>query len=125
MKESTMIDEIANQDIENIAKGAKSSEEAMEVVKEIEKIISSNKHNILWLAYQKGQTFEIFKLNDNFINMVNKFRISKSTLIFKISIKKFLNKYPRIKKLPLSLHFLNNSFKIIKEIFRKNDCEFK
>ena len=120
-----MIDEIANQDIENIAKGAKSSEEAMEVVKEIEKIISSNKHNILWLAYQKGQTFEIFKLNDNFINMVNKFRISKSTLIFKISIKKFLNEYPRITKLSLSLHFLNNSFKIIKEIFHKNDCEFK
>ena len=120
-----MTDEIANQDIENTAKRAKSSEEAMEVVKEIEKIIRSNKCNILWLAYQQGRIFKIFKLNDNFINVVNIFRISKSTLVFKISIEKFLNRYPRIKKLSLSLHFLNNNFKIIKEIFHENASEFK
>ena len=44
-----MSDEIANQDIENV----KSSEEVMEVVKEMEKIIRSNKYSILWLAYQQ------------------------------------------------------------------------
>ena len=109
-----MTDEIANQDIENTAKRAKSSEEAMEVVKEIEKIIRSNKCNILWVAYQQGRIFEIFKLNDNFINVVNIFRISKSTLVFKISIEKFLNRHPRIKKLSLSLHF-----------FHENASEFK
>ena len=37
VKESTMSDEIANKDIENTAKNVKSSEEATEVVKEIEK----------------------------------------------------------------------------------------
>ena len=44
-----MSDEIANQDIENV----KSSEEVMEVVKEMKKIIRSNKYSILWLAYQQ------------------------------------------------------------------------
>ena len=39
IKESLMIDEIANQDIEHAAKIAKSSEEAMKVVKEMKKII--------------------------------------------------------------------------------------
>ena len=37
MKESIMSNEIANQNIENTAKTAKSSKKAMEVVKEIEK----------------------------------------------------------------------------------------
>ena len=36
-KESIMSNEIANQNIENTAKTAKSSKKAMEVVKEIEK----------------------------------------------------------------------------------------
>ena len=39
VKASIMIDGIANQDIENTAKNVKNSEEAMEVVKEMEKII--------------------------------------------------------------------------------------
>ena len=37
VKESTMSDEIANKYIENTAKNVKSSEEATEVVKEMEK----------------------------------------------------------------------------------------
>ena len=71
MKESIIIDEIANQDIENTTKNVKSSEEAAEVAKGMEKIIRSNKCIILWLAYQQGQIFERFKLNDKFINTVN------------------------------------------------------
>ena len=93
MKESIMIDEIFNQYIENTAKNVKSSEEAVEVINEIKKIIKNNKCSILWLAYQQGQIFERFKLNDNFINMVNRFGNSKSTMIFEISIVKFINKF--------------------------------
>lgn len=37
VKETIMSDKIANQDIENIAKNVKSSEEAMEIIKETEK----------------------------------------------------------------------------------------
>ena len=72
----------------------------------MEKIIKSNKCNNLWLASQQGQIFEKFKINDNFIDMVKKFGISKSTIVFKISIVKFVNKYPRMKKSALSLHVL-------------------
>ena len=43
--------------------------------------------------------------------MVNKFGISKSTIVFKISIAKFINKYPRTKKSSLSLDFLKNNYK--------------
>ena len=78
----------------------------------------------MWLAYQQGQIFETFQLKDNFIDMANKFGISKSTMVFKASILKFINKYPRMKRFSLSLHFWNNSFKIIKEICHENAGEF-
>ena len=73
IKESIMNKGIANQNIENTAKNSKSLEEAMEVVKEIEKIIRSNKCSILWLGYQQVPILERFKLNDYFMNMVNQF----------------------------------------------------
>ena len=107
-----MIEEIVNEDIERTAKSVKSSEEAVEAVNNMEKIIKSEKCNTLWLAYQQGQIFEKFKMNDNFIDMVKKIGISKSTILFKVSIIKFVNKYPRMKKSSLSLHFLKNNFKI-------------
>ena len=45
-------------------------------------------------------------------------------MAFKISIVKFLNKYPKMKK-SLSLHFLKINFKRIKEISHENAREFK
>ena len=49
IKESILIGEIANQDIENKAKNVKGLEEAVEVSNEVEKIIKSNKYFLLWL----------------------------------------------------------------------------
>ena len=71
-----MSNEIANQYIENAAKNVKSSQEAIEVVKGKERIIKSHMYSISWLFYQQVQIFERFKLNHNFMNMVNQFGIS-------------------------------------------------
>ena len=49
MKELIMIDEIFNQDIENTAENVKLSEEAVDVVNEMEKIIKTNKCAIVCL----------------------------------------------------------------------------
>ena len=84
----------------------KSPDEAVDVVNNVEKIIRSKKSNMSWLAYQQRQIFEKFKANENFIDMIKKLGISKSIILFKISIVKFVNKYPRMKKSSLSLHFL-------------------
>ena len=67
---------------------------------------------------------EKFKVNENFIDLVKEFGISKSTILFKISIVKFVNKYPRMKK-SLFLHFLKNNFRMIKDICHENASEFK
>ena len=86
-------------------KSVKSPGEAVEAVNNIEKIIRSSKCNILWLAYQQGQIFEKFKVNENFIDMVKEVGISKSTMIFKISILKFGNKWPKMKSRQILLIF--------------------
>ena len=87
-----MVDEIANADIEKTAKSVKSLEEIVEAFNYMEKVIENNKFNILWLAYQHGQIFEKLKMNKYFINMVKEVVISKSTILFKILIVKFINK---------------------------------
>ena len=123
--ESIMSDKNANTDIEELPRKVQNSKEAAEVVKEMEKIIKSNKCNILLLAYQQGKTFKKFKGNDKFINLVNQFGVSKSTMFFKIVIVRFLNNYHILKKSSLSLPFLKNNFKIIKDICRENSSEFE
>ena len=70
-------DEIANQDIENTVKNVKSSEE-VKVFKEMEKVIRSDKYNILSLVYQQVQIFERFKLNNKFMNQFGIYDVSNT-----------------------------------------------
>ena len=120
-----MIEEIVNEDLEKTAKSVKSSDEVVEAVNKMKKSITRSKFNILWFAYQHGQIFKKFKVNENFIAMVKKLGISQSAILFKISIVKFVNEYPRMKKSSLSLNFLKNNFKIMKEICHENASELK
>ena len=77
-----MIDETVNEGIVKTAKNVESSEEAVEAVNEMEKIIKSNKCNILWLAYLQGQILEKLKMNDTFINMAKNLGLVKNENVF-------------------------------------------
>ena len=66
-----MNDENVNKNIEESARKVNNSKEATDVVKEMRKIIKSNKCGILWLAYQQGNISGKFKANYIYINMVN------------------------------------------------------
>ena len=91
----------------------------------MEKIIRGKKSNILWIAYQQGQIFEKYKANENFTDTIKKLGTSKSSILFTISIVKFVNKCLRMKISKRLLHFLKNNFKIFKEICHENASEFK
>ena len=105
VKDSIMIEEIVNKDIEKTSICIKSPDEAVQAVNNMEKNIRTKKSNILCLVYQQDQIFEKFKVNESFIDMVKELRISKSTILFKISIVKSVSKYPRMKKSSLSPRF--------------------
>ena len=57
-KESIVVYEIFKYDIENTTKNVKSSEEAVEVVNEMEKIIKSKKSSICGLPTNKAKYFK-------------------------------------------------------------------
>ena len=57
--------------------------------------------------------------------MTKKRGISKSTILFKKSIVKIVNKYLRMKKSSTFSLSLNNNFKIIKQICHENATGFK
>ena len=121
-----MMEEIVNEDFEKISSNIKIPDEAViYVVSSMEKIIKSKKSNILWLAYQQGQIFKKFIPNENFLDIIKKLGIRKSTVLFKMFIVKPVNKYLRVKKSYLFLHFSKKNFRIIKENCHENASKFE
>ena len=94
--------------------------EAMEIIKECESIIRTNKKKIIGFAYEKGKIFKKFKEDTNFKNLVEEFGISKSTIIFKLNMVKLVDKYKQMLTSSVTLNFLKSYFKDIKSICKKN-----
>ena len=80
----------------------------------------------MWLAYYQGQIFQKFREKERFINdMVLKFHVSKSTIVFKIALKRLIDDFPKIKNSSLSLHYFLKNLKLIKEVCKENASEFE
>ena len=77
----------------------------------------NKKSDIVWLAYHQGKIFQKFKLKERFVNdMVSKFKVSKSTIVFKIALSKLIDEYPKIKDSSLPLHYFKEHLKSIKSV---------
>ena len=117
--ENTDIEEMANNCME-------SQEDAAKVIHEFEEIIKNKKSDIVWLAYYQGKIFQKFRSKERFVNdVVTKFKVSKSTIVFKIALCKLIDEYPKIKNSSLSLHYFKKHLKLIKEVCKENASEFK
>ena len=88
-------------------------EEAVSIVRAYEDIIKTKK-NIICVVYRQGLIFKRFKEKDNLVRIIKEFGISKSNMIFKINIVKLVDKYPKLKRLLLSMHSMKNYFRRIK-----------
>ena len=87
--------------------GCRTNEDAVKAIQEFEQIIQNKKSDIVWLAYYQGQIFQKFRERERFVSdMVLKFNVSKSTVVFKIALKKLIDNFPRIKNSWLSLHYI-------------------
>ena len=86
--------------------GCRTNEDAVKAIQEFEQIIQNKKSDIVWLAYYHGQIFQKFREREQFASdLVLKFNVSKSTIAFKIALKKLIDDFPRIKNSSLSLHY--------------------
>ena len=81
--------------------------------------------NILILAYHQGVIFKKFEENSKLTGTVANLKIGKATINFKIGIIKFIDDYPKMRKSSVSLHFLKNNFRIIKEVCKEHTSEFQ
>ena len=123
--ESIMSEEVDNEGIEDLSRNVDSPDDAAKLVRRIERIMKSKNNNILILAYHQGLIFRKFKENIKFAGAVSNLKTSKATINFKIGIIKFLDDYPNMRKSSVSLHFLKNIVKTIKEVCREHASEFQ
>ena len=90
------------------------------------KLLGTIKSDIVWLAYHQGKIFQKFRSKERFVSdMVSKFKVSKSTTVFKIALKKLIDDYPKIKNAPLSLHHFKKHLKLITEVCKENASKFE
>ena len=103
-----------------------SEEDPANVIHEFEEIIKNKKSDIVWLAYYQGKIFQKFTSKERFVNdVVTKFKLSKSMIVFKIPLTKLIDKYPKIKNSSLSLQYFKKHLTLIKELYKESASEFK
>ena len=76
------------------------------------------------LAYHQGIIFRKFKESNKFMRAATEFKISKNTINFKIDIVNFLDKHLKMQISGISLFYLKNNFRIIKDVCREH-AEFQ
>ena len=94
-----MSEEVDSKGVEDLSKKVDDPDDAVELIGRIERIMKSKKINILMLAYHQGITFKKYKENSKFMIAVTDFKISKTTINFKIDIIKLIDDYLRCKNL--------------------------
>ena len=100
------------------------SEDAADFIKKYEKILRTKRKGIISVAYHQGKVFSRFQEKERFLRLVADFGVHKGTIIFKINVFRLLDKCPGLKKSSVTLSFMKNYFKDIKQIC-KMSSEFK
>ena len=125
LRESFLSEEIESKVVEKLSKTVDNPDDAAELIKKIDKIIKIKKNNILTLAYHQGIIFRKFKINNRFTSAVTEFKVSKTIINFKIDIVKFIDKYLKMRISCISLFYLKNNFRVIKEVGQEHAREFQ
>ena len=79
-----------------------------------------------WTESKEDPAKLIYKFEERFANdVVIKFKVSKSTIEFKIALCRLIDEYPKIKNSLLSLHCFKKYLKLVKEVCKESVSEFK
>ena len=125
MESITINNTIEIDEINKRADKVEKPEDAANIIKEYEEILCAKRKGIIAVAFYQGKIFKRFKEKEKFIQMVGKLKIHKSAITFKINLFKLIEKHPKLLKSSVSLTFLKNYFKDIKQICKENSSEFE
>ena len=98
--------------INELAKNVDNPDDAAGLIKKMDNMIKSKKNNSS-------------KTNNKFKSAVRAFKISKTTISFKIDIVKFIDMYPKMQTSWISLYHLKNNFRVIKEVCQEHASDFQ
>ena len=116
-----LIDSLVNNDTSEMeelnekADKVEKPEDAPTNIKEYEDLIRTKK-GILSIPYHQEKVFSHFCKKETFVRLVANFKIHKNTIIFKINIFKLIEKQSKLINSSVTLNFLKNYFKGIKQI---------
>ena len=115
-------EEIKTTGLEELIKNTNNPNDAIELVKKLDKLTNCSKSNILMWAYQQCKVFQKLKMNGKFVSTDG---VSKTTINFKIDIVNFIETYPKMKKSCISPFYLKNNFPVIKNVCQEHASEFQ
>ena len=116
---------VETEELNKKADKAEKPEDVAAIIKQYEDIICTKNKNIMSIAYHQGKVFKRIKDKENFTKLVNKFKVHESTMIFKINIFNLIDKHPKLMKSSVTLGFLKNCYKDIKQLCNENSNEFE
>ena len=114
-------------DIEEISEQAgivDNPEDVADLIIKYEEILKTKRQGIIFATYHQGKVFSRFREKEKFVRLVADFGVHKGTIIIKINLFRLLDEYPKLTKSLVTLSFMKNYFKDIKEIC-KASSEFK
>ena len=115
-------------EIEELNEGAErveKPEDVADVIKQYYEILRTKTKGIISVGFYQGKAFKRVKEKEKFIQIVGKLKIHRSTIVFKINVFKLIEKHPKLMKSSVTLTFLKNCFKHIKQICEENSSEFE
>ena len=115
---------LKSEDLNKEAEETQEPEEAAEVIKRYEDIIKTKKTGIITITYHQGKVFKRFKEKEKFVKLVNELGIHKNTIIFKINVFKFCEKYPKLQRSSLGLGLFKSYYKDVKAVCKENEKDF-
>ena len=113
-------DKIETEEPNEKADKVEKSEDVATIIKGCKLIICTKKKKIVCILYHQEKVFKRFKEKQKFIKLVNEINVHKTTMIFKINIVKPINTHLKLVKSSVTLGFLENHYKGIKQICNEN-----
>ena len=107
---------LESKDLNKDAEEVQDLERAGEIVRRYDDIIKTKKNGIINVAYHQGQVFKKFKEKKKFTEIVAELVIHRNAIIFRISVFKLCQKYPKLLKSSIGLGFFKDYHKDIKAI---------
>ena len=98
-------------------KNSRDLKDGMSLVKKYEDLLKSGIKKIINIVGKQGELLKRFKDSDEFFDGVG---LSRSNIYFKITLYKFLCKFPAPRYLTLTSSYFKNIFKMIKKVCKAN-----